>query len=407
MQRLAYLISRYPAVSHTFILREICELRRLGIEVCPISINPPDRPAENLTSEERAEAERTFFVKSAPPAQLAGAVLRSALLCPMGVCRGLLLAFQLGGLNPKDVLMRLFYLFEALVAGDWMRRQKLRHLHVHFATPAATVALFVRRVFGVPFSLTVHGPDEFYNVEHYHLAEKIRAATFLCCIGRYCRSQLMKLSEPHHWPKLELSPLGVDSARFQNERPAGSGSVTRILCVGRLVPAKGQAVLLAAIRLLVDKGRRVELLLAGDGPDRLRLEALATEYGVHSQCEFSGSVNPDRVQALYARADVFVLPSFAEGIPVVLMEAMAMGIPCVSTTVNGISELIESGKQGLLVPPSDAEALCAAIERLIDDGALRASIREAARARVMSHYELSTNVRRLSEIFRARLSVTA
>lgn len=412
MIRIAYLVSRYPAVSHTFILREVLELRRCGIEVMPASINAPDRPSDQLTIAERAEAKRTFFVKSQSPFQIARAVCLSIALNPLGVLRGLILAFQLGGADLKATLWRLLYLLEALVLGQWMQANKLNHLHIHFATPAATVGLLARRVFGIPFSLTVHGPDEFYDVNEYHLTRKIEEASFVCCIGSYCRSQLMKLSDPRHWDKMEVSPLGVDVSYFDTQPKArASKQLTsdafRILCVGRLVPAKGQAVLLAATRLLAEKKRAVELVLAGDGPDRPRLEALAREWGIADICRFTGSVSPDDVRALYTQADIFALPSFAEGIPVVLMEAMSMEVPVISTIINGIPELIESGTQGMLVPPSDAAALCAAIERLMDNPPLRRQMAKAGRSKVVSRYELKTNVRRLSSIFHTRLGAAA
>jgi colanic acid/amylovoran biosynthesis glycosyltransferase len=288
-----------------------------------------------------------------------------------------------------------------------MRQSGIRHLHGHFATPAATVALLVRQVFGFQFSMTVHGPDEFYEINEYHLREKIEAASFICAISQYCRSQLMKLSDPRDWGKLELSRLGVDAEAFSGKAGKRQGEVFQILCLGRLTPAKGQAVLLDAVRLLQDEGRQVQATIAGDGPDGPRLRKRAVGLGVEDRCRFPGAVNPSRIQALYQAADVFVLPSFAEGIPVVLMEAMAMGVPCVSTTVNGIPELIESGRQGILVPPSEAKALAGAIARLMDDPAYRAELAAEARKKVRQDYGLAQNADRLAAIFHARLREAA
>jgi colanic acid/amylovoran biosynthesis glycosyltransferase len=407
MLRLAYLISRYPAVSHTFILREVRELRRLGVDVHAVSVNPSDRPESELGDEERLEAAKTFVLKE----QRAGAVLKAAARTlvsrPMGLASGLALAMRLGGGAPGKTLQRLFYLAEAVLVGDWMRRRSLDHLHVHFATPAATVALLVKAVFGARFSMTVHGPDEFYDVREYHLAEKIDSASFICAIGSYCRSQLMKLSDPRHWSKLEVVPLGVDEARFRRQAARTAPEEFNILCLGRLVPAKGQAVLLGAVDKLRKQGRRLRVVFAGDGPDRGRLEAQAVTAGIADSCAFLGAVNPDRVRELYETADLFVLPSFAEGIPVALMEAMAMEVPCISTMVNGIPELIESGRQGILVPPSDCEALSSAIARLMDDPAYRRALARAGRDKVAAAYSLSRNVARLESIFRRRLEVAA
>lgn len=404
MIRLAYFISRYPAVSHTFILREVRELRALGVEVHTASVNPPDRPLEDLGDEERNEANFTHVLKRQPPARIVAAFARTIATRPLQLIAGMALALRLGGLDLRELALRVCYLAEAILLGEWMRRKQLTRLHVHFATPASTVALLVQRVFGVSFSMTVHGPDEFYEVRRHHLKEKIAAASFICCIGNFCRSQLMKLSEPRDWEKLELSPLGVDPAEFHRpERTAAEGPF-RILCVGRLVPAKGQAVLIEAMRLLRAHGRRASLVIAGDGPDRPRLQALSRSAGVAADCRFLGVVDPTRVRELYEQSDLFALPSFAEGVPVVLMEAMAMEVPCISTTVNGIPELIESGRHGLLAPPSDAAALCAAIETLMDDAQLRRRLAAAGRRKVMADYDLRTNVRRLETIFRRRMA---
>jgi glycosyltransferase involved in cell wall biosynthesis len=177
-----------------------------------------------------------------------------------------------------------------------------------------------------------------------------------------------------------------------------------VLCVGRLVPAKGQHVLLAAIAKLRASGRNLRLRLVGDGPDRESLELAAGRFKITDAVVFEGAVNQDRIRDLYATADVFALASFAEGIPVVLMEAMAMEIPCVSTWITGIPELIRDSIDGLLVPPSDIDGLAAAIALLMDDDELRARLGEAGRRRVIEKYNLRPNVARLAEIFDARFA---
>ncbi|MFH1567001.1 MAG: glycosyltransferase family 4 protein, partial [Gemmatimonadota bacterium] len=300
-------------------------------------------------------------------------------------------------------LWGLFYFAEALIIGDWLRRNGAGHLHVHFATPASTVGVLVKRIFGTGLSITVHGPDEFYAVERYRLAEKIQAADFLCCIGAFARSQLMRLSPPSAWDKLEVVPLGVDPTEFA-PRPEPPGDRFELLCVGRLVPAKGQHILLAAVAQLVREGRdRLHLRLVGDGPDMASLRRLADDRGLGPCVTFEGAVNQDRVRQLYGQASAFALASFAEGIPVVLMEAMAMEIPCITTFVAGIPELIRSGVDGLLVPPSDTGELAAAIARLMDDRDLGQRLGRQGRQRVLERYDLRRNTQRLAEVFARRL----
>ncbi len=402
--RMAYLVSAYPAISHTFILREVLQLRAKGFEIHVASINAPDRPAERLTEDERAEDKLTLYVKQQGAARGLAAVLRALATRPLALVRALAFAVRLGHADVKKQLYGIFYLVEAAIIGRFMEERALTHLHVHFATPASTVGLILTKLYPATLSLTVHGPDEFYDAPGYCLTEKIEGASFVCTIGRYAKSQCMKLSDPAHWEKLEVAPLGVDPALFTPRAFREQPDPFEVLCVGRLVPAKGQHVLLRAIARLAGEGRRVRLRVVGDGPDRAALERFAAERGLGEHVVFEGAVNQDRIRALYAQADVFALASFAEGIPVVLMEAMAMEIPCVTTFITGHPELIRDGVDGLLVAPSDDEELARAIARLMDDAALRRTLGEAGRRRVIERYNLAPNTERLAEIFRRRLA---
>lgn len=405
--RLAYLVSRYPSISHTFILREVISLREQGLCIRTASINPPDRSAGELTAEERAEAATTFYVKQAGLYRLLSAILFSLLQHPSGWLRGLAFSVRLGGANLAKMFYGVFYFLEALLLGRWMAAEGLDHLHVHFATPAATVGLVATKIFPITFSITVHGPDEFYDVPGYRLQEKIAGASFICTIGKFARSQLMKISPPAQWTKFEVAPLGVDLERFA-PRPVRQGADGfELICVGRLVPAKGQHVLVGAISRLLRDGRKVRLRLVGDGPDRQSLEQEVAGLAIGGSVVFEGAVNQDRIRNLYQAADLFVLPSFAEGIPVVLMEAMSMEIPVVTTFVNGIPELIRHGIDGWLVAPSDEEGLAAAIAILMDDAALRERLGRAGRQRVSNHYHLGRNTQRLAQIYQRRLGDVA
>src|SRR5271163_2364453 len=350
--QIAYLVSRYPAVSHTFILREVQRLRSANFEIHVASINPPDRAAASMTSEERDETAATFYVKREG---VRGAILAHAAVLmssPGAYFIGLGFALRLGGTDLRRLILSFCYFVEAVILGRWMESRELRHLHVHFANAAATVGLIASRTFPIEFSLTVHGPDEFYDVAGLRLAEKIAGASFACCIGQFARSQLMKLSPPSEWSKFEVSPLGVDP-QFFTPRPFRTAPDSfELLCVGRLVPGKGQYILLAAISRLVKSYPNVRLRLVGDGPDRAGLERAIAANDLGRYVILEGSVNQDQIRAFYRQTDIFVLPSFAEGIPVVLMEAMAMEIPCVSTFVAGIPELIRNDVDGILVSPS-------------------------------------------------------
>ena len=401
--RLAYLVSRYPAISHTFILREVLELRKLGIDVEIASINGLDRAPEALTAEEKAEFSRTFYIKGAGAAGALHAHLPAVLLRPGSYFRALRFAIRLGDADLKRILFGILYFVEAVMLGQWMKARGVDHLHVHFATPAATVGMIVTKLYPFTLSITVHGPDEFYDVPGYYLPQKIAASKLLCAISHYARSQLIRIVPASQWDKVAITRLGVDPQVFRPRTPRAPDGSFQVLCVGRLVAAKGQQVLLDAMVRLRAEGRSVHLRYVGDGPDRAALEKRAGDLGLETAVIFEGAVNQDRIRAFYEGADVFVLPSFAEGIPVVLMEAMAMEIPVVTTWITGVPELIRDGTDGLLVAPSDVQGLAAAIAQLMDDPVLCRKLGAAGRVRVTEHYDLAKSVENLAAVFRERL----
>ena len=401
--RVAYLVSQYPAYSHTFILREVLQLRQFGVEIVTASINMPDRPFDKLTDIERQEAEQTFYIKQQGMVKAVVALMKTLVLNPVGLLRGVQHAIKLGGGNIKRGLYHFFYLIEALLLGQWMQSQNVKHLHVHFATPAASVGLLVKTVFAYSFSFTVHGPDEFYDATGYNLPEKIVAADFVFCISHYARSQVMKLSPVQAWSKFDICRLGVDPQRFTPAVKNKANETCQLLCVGRLTPAKGQAILLASVAQLKQQGITVHLTLVGMGPDEQSLKNHAESLDIVSQVTFTGAVDQDNILTYYNAADMFVLPSFAEGLPVVLMEAMAMEIPCITTMITGVPELIENGQNGLLVPASDSEALTQAIKLLAENQALRQQLGKAGRLKVLADYELHKNTLYLYEKLAERL----
>lgn len=400
--RMAYLISRYPAVSHTFIQREIRQLRQGGFEIHCASVNAPDRAPGDMTADEAEEAGNTYYLKAHG---VYGAMLAHlwGLLRPVAYLRGLIYALGFGGWNLARGLYGFFYFTEALMLARWMSARRLDHLHVHFATAAANIALSLKKIRRVGLSMTIHGPDEFYDVPGQKLREKIAAADFLVCIGRFARSQMMKLSPATQWHKFDICPLGVDVANYNPEREARDGKPFTVLCVGRLAPAKGQRVLIDACAALRDWDRKFRLVIVGAGPDEDALKDAVAKLQLQEQVVFTGALNQDQVRRWYRDSDVFALPSFAEGIPVVLMEAMASSLPCVTTRITGIPELIRDGIEGLLVTPSDAQELADTLAMLMDDPELRAELGAAGRARVGEQYNLSDNVARLGRIFAARL----
>jgi glycosyltransferase involved in cell wall biosynthesis len=402
--RLAYLLSIYPAISHTFFLNEIAGLRKLGLTIDVASINKPEWAAGPASELEVSEFGTTFYIKAMTPVSILRVLLKILFAKPDVVFRGLRAALQLDGWNLPATGYALFYLAEALLLGDWLHRRGHRHLHIHFGGPVASVGMLASMAWQFSYSMMIHGPEEFYNVEKFYLQRKVERAHFVLCISDYCRSQVMKVCDPAHWTKLHVVRLGVDLRKFSPVPKVDRSDAIEIICVGRLVPAKGHLILLRAFSHLLRCGYNLRLRLIGDGIGRSEMESFVTREGLHPSVIFEGSLNHEETRQKLARADIFVLASFAEGLPIALVEAMAMEIPCVSTFVAGIPELIRDGLDGLLVPPSSEQALSAALERLISDGELRRRFAAAGRHRVEEFYDLQKNVRSLADTLQGRLS---
>jgi len=285
---------------------------------------------------------------------------------------------------------------EAIAAGCWARREGVEHLHAHFAT---FTALLVNRVFAIPFSLTIHGPAEFINPADQGLREKLRNASFVIAISYYGASQIMLFSDTADWRKVRVVHLGIDPEDFPFPNQTYRTGPFRIISVGRLAPVKGHAILLEAFALVRNRFPDTELTIIGVGPEMAPLQQLARELAL--PVEFTGGMPNESVRERVLQSHCFALASFAEGVPVVLMEAMALGIPCVATRVMGVPELIEHGEEGLLVSPGNPAALAEAIERLIENPQLSSQFRVAARAKVLRDYDLNKNIPALLTQFQA------
>lgn len=403
---IAYLTGQYPAPSHTFIQREIAGLRRAGFVVLPCSVRRT-APALLTGPEERAAAAETFAILDAArnPLRLAAAHLACFAAAPRRYLRALRLAAATPAPGLGATLWQVFYFAEAGVLARHLRRTGARHLHNHFTDSSCTVAMLASALSGIPFSFTMHGPADFFAPAAWRLSDKIAAARFVACISWFCRAQGMLFSAPEHWGKLHVIHCAVEPERYgapvaEAGRAAEAGQgPARLLYVGRLAAVKGLRVLFEALAAFGQEGPR--LVLVGDGPDRAALEREAAARGLGDRIRFDGYRSQGEVAAALAEADLFVLPSFAEGVPVVLMEAMASRKPVVATRVGGVSELVEDGVSGLLVPPSDAAALGAAIGRLAAEPALRARMGAAGRAKVEAEFALAGEAERLAGLFAA------
>ncbi|MBA2580267.1 MAG: glycosyltransferase family 4 protein [Thermoleophilaceae bacterium] len=406
--RIAYLVSRYPAISHTFILREVLALRRLGAEIETFSVRRTD-PHELLSAADREAFATTETIVPPRPLKLAADHAAALVSKPLRYAATLLLALRLSPPGARGVLWQVFYFVEAIALWRRCEQRDVRHVHAHFANVATDVALLAAEFGGErwSWSFTMHGSAEFYDVARHRLREKVERADLVVCISHFSRSQLMGFVTEDHWPKLRMVHCGVDPEAF---RPVGErnsyGGPTRILHVGRLVQVKGHAILLHALAELARCGLDITATLVGDGPKRTELEQLAEGLGIAEKVTFTGSVGQDEIRSYYAAADIFCLPSFAEGVPVVLMEAMASGLPVVATRVTGIPELVEAGVSGLLATPGRTDEIAAALRRLAESPELRTSMGRAGRGHVIAEFELSRSAEKLGEIFGGLLRET-
>jgi len=394
--RIGYFTHLYPRATDTFIQREIAALRARGVEVRTFAVRRPG-VEHDVGAEVLAEKSKTYYLLPAGIWRLVAGNISVFFKHPRRFLAALALALRTRRPGLRGLALQLAYLQEAILLSIALRREQILHVHNHLGDNSGTVTLLASRLTGIGYSITIHGPHIFFDPTHWALREKVHYARFIVCISHYCRSQMMLFSDPADWGRLKIVHCGVDSQRFryQDVRP----QVRRLLFTGRLAIEKGVAVLLESLRDLRARGYQLELTLLGDGSDRQRLQELARRLGIHEHVVFAGYASQRQLSEHLERSDLFVLPSFAEGVPVSLMEAMACGVPVLSTCVGGIAELVEPEQTGLLVPPADCAALANAVARYCDDQELRQRISRQARQTVVVRFNLDTEVDKLTQLF--------
>jgi colanic acid/amylovoran biosynthesis glycosyltransferase len=398
--RIAYLINQYPKVSHSFIRREIQALERRGLEVMRISIRGWNEPL--VDSDDLEERKCTRYVLRGGPLPLVGALLSVLLGQPLNLLRALGLVLRMAHHSDRPFPVHLVYLAEACQILLWLKHVNVSHLHAHFGTNSAEVAMLVHILGGPPWSFTVHGPEEFDKPYQIGLPEKIRRAAFVVAISSYGRSQLYRLVHHSYWPKLHVVHCGLDD-HFLNQAPNQVLPPRRLICVGRFCEQKGQLLLLEAARLLATRGVDFELVLAGDGEMRSDVEQFIALHNLTSKVRITGWITGTQVRDELLAARALILPSFAEGLPVVIMEAMALQRPVISTYVAGIPELVEPRQHGWLVPAGDVEATAEAIKECLALGVDElAKMGQAARLRVQLRHDSNREAERLSGLFRSK-----
>ena len=392
--KIGYLVNCYPAVSHSFIRREIAALERSGIEVVRVSVRRTQGPLPDPA--DAAELTRTIILLDRPRELLA--LLRSLAMAVLtngariaAATRAALTMARHGG---PGLLRNLAYLAEACRLAEILRQRGVTHVHAHFGTNPAAVARLTFLLTGIPYSVTVHGPDEFDSPQALSLADKIADSAFTVGISSFGRSQLLRWARLEDWQRIVVVRCGVDND-FLNRPIAAIGRSQRLVCVARLSPQKGLPLLLQAAEALAKDGRPFELRLIGDGELRGDLQREIQSRGLERHVVITGWLSNTAVRAEIEAARALVLPSFAEGLPVVIMEALALGRPVIATAIAGIPELVDQ-HCGWLVPAGSVDALMAAMAAALD-----APLKELAkrgtegRRRVAQYHDVDTNAAQL------------
>ena len=397
-KHIAYFTNQYPAVSHTFIRREIQALEQLGWQVDRFAIR--QHPGGVVDNADLAEVGLTRFIIKVAKVELMSILLKHLLLNTPRFLRTLRFAVRFDRRHAKSPLKTLICLVEASVLTAWCKQQGLEHMHVHFGTNSATIAMLAKQLGGPAYSFTVHGPEEFDKPEMLGLGEKINHAAFVVAISAFGQSQLYRWADYAHWDKIKVVHCGL-AEDFLRHVPAPIPDTPRLLCVGRLCEQKGQMLLLQAVAALVADKIPLKLILVGDGPLRGAIERFITAHQLHEHVELTGSLNGEQVRAQLAQAKAFVLPSFAEGLPVVIMEALALGRPVISTYLAGIPELVENGINGWLVPAGSVDDLTRAMKTALQaDLTVLTRMGECGRQRVLQRHAIVTEAAKLSDCFR-------
>jgi len=394
---IAYLVNQYPKVSHSFIRREILALEAGGTPVARFSVRSCS--GELVDPADQAELHKTQVLLARGVSGLLTGLIQTALAHPRQFLKALAFTLSVSRRGQRGLAHHLAYLAEACILRREFALQGITHVHAHFGTNSTTVAMLCHALGGPTYSFTVHGPEEFDRPEALLLPEKIRRAAAVVAISAFGKSQLMRWCEAADWRKIQVVHCGVDE-EFLTQAATPVPETQQLVCVGRLSEQKGHLLLLEAIAPLAAAGIPFKLVLVGDGELRPQVEAAIAQHGLQSCVEMTGWASSAEVRQHIVNSRALVLPSFAEGLPVVLMEALALARPVVSTYVAGIPELVEPGRSGWLVPPGSVEELTAALREVLQaDPKTLSAMGEQGRSRVVQQHNAATEARKLAALF--------
>ena len=405
--KIAYILNTYPQPSHSFIRREVQALERHGVEIERIAMRPADVPLVDPGDVD--EQGRTDYVLAKGGARLVTGLVRRMWRSPRRFRSALAKAWAMGGRSQVGRLRHLIYLAEAAYVADRVEEEGIDHLHAHFGTNSTTVALLAAMLAdvsgGLGYSFTTHGPEEFDAPQVLSLGAKVDTADFAVAISSFGRSQLSRWAAFGSWARLKVVHCGIEPSRFSEPQPLPEGPL-RLAAIGRFVEQKGQMVLIHALAKLVETHPDLHLSLIGDGEMRQDLEAAIARYDLARHVTLTGWLSEADVRAELAKAHALVMPSFAEGLPMVVMESMAAARPVVATYIAGTPELVVPGQTGWLVPAGDPDVLAEAISDLAATPAEALSrMGQAGRSRVLQRHDSEIEAGKLAHHFEEAIRV--
>ncbi|MCB5206879.1 glycosyltransferase family 4 protein [Methylovorus mays] len=396
---IAYFVNQHPLVSTSFIRREINALERNGCKVFRTAIRGWLSPV--VDPGDMRERQLTRYIMQVGGFARISTIFRIFVQQPALFVKTALCAIKLGFRAEKAFFYSLIYFSHACILRDWYTREKIDHVHAHFGTNSTEVLMYCKLLGGPSYSFTVHGPEEFDKNKLIHLKEKVRHASFVIAISAFTKSQLFRWVDFSDWSKIHEVHCGLE-ADFYNVSPVPIPEVHRLVCVGRLCEQKGQMLLVEAIALLAARQHKVELVLAGDGEMRAEIEAQIRKHRLESQISITGWITSAQVREYMQHSSAMILPSFAEGLPVVIMEAMALKRPVLTTYVAGIPELVVDGITGWLFPAGDVEALAGAIQGFMETPVAELSAMGVrGYERVIARHAVDTEAQKLIALFKS------
>ncbi|MBX2811754.1 MAG: glycosyltransferase family 4 protein [Myxococcales bacterium] len=394
--KIAYLTSQYARAADTFIRREVRGLREMGHEVHTFSARRA--PGQDISEEVKQEQANTLYLTEQPVPKLAWSTIKMISRRPSRFAKAAKTVFTMGSPGVKNRVWQLAYLMEASLMAEELESRGVEHIHNHIAQASATVALLASELSGIPYSLTVHGPHIFFEPKTQNLGLKVSKSAFTACITQFCKSQV-KIFTPHeHWSKLAIVHCGLDET-FLGAPPTPVPNKPQVLTIGRLSEEKGQLDLVEVIADLKNEGVAIELVVVGDGPMRGSMEALAKSLGVENHIHFKGWKSSEEVRNIIEASRIMLHPSFAEGLPVVIMEALALGRPVIASRIAGIPELVVDKESGWIVTPGDKDDTRRALREAMQMSSEQlSSMGLAGRRRVEEHHDNRKETLRLSEL---------